>query len=241
MQEPKPKILILDIETKPAKAYVWRMYKENVNKERLIEPGDILCVGMKWLGEKEVECPSVWEHGSEWMAQIVHERLNEADAVITFNGDKFDLPKLTTLFIKHGLGLPAPITSIDLYKTVRYKMGLDFNSLNFVADFLGVGQKVNHAGFRMWKGVMDGEAKYEQMMERYCKGDIRLTERVYKKLRPYILNHPHLGFVGKTACGACGSHSTQSRGYRRTKAFRIQRIQCTNCGSWQDGKRQKVN
>jgi DNA polymerase elongation subunit (family B) len=236
----KPRILVLDIETRPALGYTFQMYKTNIAQGQLVEPTSTLCVGMKWLGEKEVECPNVWEHGSEGMARIVHERLSEADAVVTYNGDKFDLPKLTDLFIKHDLGLPPPLTSIDLYKTVRNKMGLDFNSLQHVAAYLEVGSKVKHEGFALWRKCVEGDVKAQARMIRYCKGDIRLTERVYKRLRSYIVNHPHLGFVGKTACGACGSHATQSRGYRRTKSFKIQRIQCTECGSWQDGKRQKV-
>ncbi len=236
----KPKVLILDIETRPALAYVWRMWKQNVAPVQLVQPTDILCVGMKWLGEKETVVMSVWQHGSEGMAREVHSWLQEADAVITYNGDKFDLPKLTTLFIKHDLKLPGPVTSIDLFKTVKYKMGLDFNSLQHVSKFLGVGQKVKHEGFELWLKVLEGDPSAQKRMERYCRGDIRLTERVYRRLRPYIVNHPHLGLIGRTACGACGSEHTQSRGVRRTKSFLIQRIQCQTCGSWQDGSRKKV-
>lgn len=236
----KPKILVLDIETRPALSYHFQMWKVNIQPVQNVEPGSIICVGMKWMGQPEVELFSVWEHGHKAMTEAVHARLSEADAVVTYNGDKFDLPKLTTAFIEHSLGLPPPLTSIDLYKTVKYKMGLDFNRLAYVAEFLGVGSKVKHEGFPLWKKVMDGDERAQAKMARYCKGDIRLTERVYKKLRPYIINHPHLGMVGRTACGACGSGHTQSRGVRRTRSFLIQRIQCQTCGSWQDGKRQKV-
>lgn len=236
-----PRILILDLETRPALAHVWRMFKENISPIQLVEPGSIICVGMKWLGDREVELYSVWEHGHEEMTKKVHERLSEADAVITYNGDKFDLPKLTTTFIQHDLKLPPPLTSIDLYKTVKSKLGLDFNRLEFVAEFLKVGRKVPHEGFRLWKQVMDGDERAQKKMSDYCKGDVRLTERVYKKLRAYITNHPHLGLVGRTACGVCGSDHTQSRGYRRTKSFLIQRIQCQTCGAWQEGSRKKVN
>ena len=39
----------------------------------------------------------------------------------------------------------------------------------------------------------------------------------------------------------CGSNRMQSRGHRRTKTFKIQRLQCRDCGSWQSGKRTKVS
>jgi hypothetical protein len=236
----QPKILILDLETKPATAYVWRLFKENVGLEQLEDPGGVICVGLKWLGERETFFFSEWEHGHRGMSLGVHSMLSEADAVVTYNGDKFDLPKLTSCFLQHDLKLPPPLTSIDLYKTVRNKLGLISNRLQFVAEFLGVGQKVKHEGFSLWKKVMAGDPAAQRKMQRYCLGDVRLTERVYKKLRPYIINHPHLGLVGRTGCGACGSDHTQSRGYRRTKSFLIQRIQCQTCGSWQDGARKKV-
>ncbi len=236
----KPKILILDIETRPALSYHWRMWKENIAPIQNVESGDIICVGMKWMDDPATKLFSTWEHGHEAMMRAVHAYMTEADAVVTYNGEKFDLPKITTAFIKHGLKLPPPLTSFDLYKTVKAKLGYDFNRLEYVAEQLGVGSKVPHEGFRLWKKVMAGDAKAQARMERYCKGDVRLTERVYKKLRPYIVNHPHLGFVGRTDCGACGSPHTHSRGVRRTKSFLIQRIQCQTCGSWQDGKRTSV-
>jgi transposase-like protein len=91
----------------------------------------------------------------------------------------------------------------------------------------------------LWTKVLDGDVKAMARMEKYCRGDTNLTEKLYIKLRPYILNHPHMGLV-KSECGACGSNATQSRGYRRTKMFKIQRLQCQSCGSWFDGTRSKV-
>ena len=166
--------------------------------------------------------------------------ISEADGVVTFNGDKFDLPKLNGEFLLLGLAPPPPVTSIDVYKTVRNKLGLVSNKLAFVGPFLSVGAKVKHEGFSLWSKVNDGDPKAQARMERYCKQDVRLLEKVYKKIRPYITNHPHLAETGSTACGACGSFKTQKRGFRRTKAFHIQRIQCTNCGAWQDGSRKKA-
>jgi ribonuclease D len=76
-------------------------------------------------------------------------------------------------------------------------------------------------------------------MGKYCKQDVKLLEKLYLKVRPFIKNHPHLGKAAHE-CGACNSNHVQSRGYRRTKYFRIQRLQCQACGQWQDGKREKI-
>jgi hypothetical protein len=235
----KPKILVLDIETKPAIAYVWRMFDENISLDQLIEPGDIICVGYQFLEDKTTSFVSEWGDGYEGMLKAIHAAISEADAVVTFNGNRFDLPKLQGAFLKIGLPPVPPITSIDLYKTVK-KLGYQSNKLGFVGPFLELGRKIKHEGFELWAKVMDGNVPAQRRMERYCRGDVRLTARLYLKLRPYITNHPHMALTKGHECGACGSKHLQSRGFRRTKSFKIQRLQCQGCGSWQDGVRSKV-
>lgn len=240
MIKSKPRVLVIDIETRPTKAYVWRLFKENVALDQIIEPGGMSCFGAKWVGQRDVMFFSDWNDGHEAMLHAAHALISEADAVVTYNGDKFDLPKITGEFLVAGLAPPPPVTSIDLYKTVRYKLGFLNNRLAFVGPLLDLGRKLKHEGFSLWSKVEDGDERAQKRMERYCKQDVRLTERLYKKIRPYIRNHPYLAETGSQACGACGSFHVQSRGYRRTKSFRIQRIHCQTCGAWQDGKRQKV-
>lgn len=235
----KPRILFLDIETKPAQAYVWRLFDENVSLEQLIEPGGVICFGAKWLGDKEMHFYSDWEHGHENMVAAAKKLLDEADAVVTYNGDRFDIPKLRGEFASMGLLAPAPITSIDVYKSVK-KLGLTSSKLAFVGPFFKIGKKIKHAGFSLWVGVMNGNEQDQRRMRRYCIQDVRLLERVYTRLKPFIHNHPHMGDVKSDACGACGSSKVHNRGFRRTKAYRIQRRQCQACGSWSDGKRTKV-
>lgn len=235
----KPKILVLDIETKPAQAYVWKMWDVNISPEMLISPGGTLCVGAKWFGEKTRFFFADWIQGHKGMLEGIHKLLEEADAVVTYNGDKFDLPKLNGEFILNGLPPVAPVTSIDLIKTVR-KFGFDMNRLGFVGPLLGLGDKIKHEGFSLWAKVLAEDPKAQVRMMRYCIQDIVLTEALYKKVRPFIRNHPHLGLTKSKACGSCGSHHVHSRGFRRTKAFKIQRLQCQDCGSWSDGTRHKV-
>lgn len=234
-----PRILVLDIETKPALAYTWRFFDVTIGLEQVVDHGGILCVGAKWIGEKTAMFASEWEHGHEGMLKRVHKWLQEADAVVTYNGDSFDLAKLNGEFLLYRLPPVGPTTSIDLYKTVR-KMGFTSKKLDFIGPALAIGKKVKHEGFSLWRKVLDGDDKAQLRMTRYCLQDVSLTEKLYKTIRPYIKNHPHLGTTKGTACGACGGHRLHSRGYRRTKAFRIQRLQCQSCGAWSDGSRTKM-
>lgn len=239
MMTPRSKILLLDIETMPGDAYVWSLWGENIPLDRLKKPSRIICWAAQWLGEKEVMFSAEWTTDPQNMFAEVHMLLSEADAVITYNGDKFDLPKLMGEFAKRGLGSPGPITSIDLYKTGR-KLGYISNKLEHLSEQLGVGSKVKHEGFRMWRRVDEGDPKAQRKMERYNKQDTRLLGRVYKKLIPFIKNHPYLGMGKSDACPACQSSRIQRRGVRRTKSFIIERIHCQACGAWSDGVRSKV-
>lgn len=234
-----PRILFLDIEWKPAQAFVWQLYDVNVAVNQLIEHGGLLCVAAKWMGERKCHFFSEWGDGFEGMAQGIHALLDEADAVITYNGDKYDLPKLQGAFLLAGLMPPAPVTSIDLYKAVK-KLGFLSNKLAFIGPLLTGEDKVKHEGMDLWVKVLKGDAKAQKRMEKYCVQDTRMLEPLYIKVRPYITTHPHLGVTSRYSCGACGSSRIQSRGVRRTKASYIQRLHCQACGSWQEGKRVKA-
>lgn len=231
------KILLLDIEWKPTKAYVWQPWQENITPEKIIEHGGLLCVGLKWLGDKNVIIFSEWEHGHEEMVRLTHAMLSEAEMVVTYNGDKYDLKKLEGEFLLAGLPPPPTPTSIDVLKAVK-KFGFFMNRLAFVGPFLKIGGKMEHEGMALWTKVDKGDEKAQKRMAKYCAQDVILLEKLYKKIRPYIRNHPRTSKTTGLSCGACGSTKVQSRGPRYTKMFKIQRLQCQDCGSWSDGKRE---
>lgn len=235
-----PKILTLDIETKPGVAYVWRLFKENIPNDRIIAPHGILCVGTKWMGSKKVNMYSDWKHGQRGMLERVLEELMEADAIITYNGDKFDMQHLMSAFIQHDLPPPPPVTHIDLFKFVRNKTKFMSKKLDYVAQELGIGKKVKHDGFTLWVEVMAGKKSAQKKMEEYCAQDVILTEQVYDRLKGYLPNHPSLGFAVPEACPTCGSKKTQRRGRYFTRIYQWQRHQCTDCGSWFKTTQQKI-
>lgn len=233
----QPRILFLDIETRPAVAYVWGLFDVNVALNQLVDAGGVLCFGAKFAGERKMHFYSDWEHGHAGMIEAAHRLFTEADAIVTYNGDRFDLPKLQGEFLMAGLPPPPPPTSIDVYKAVK-KLGLLSNKLAFVGPLVTGEGKLKHEGMELWTKALAGDPSALRKMQRYCSQDVRLLERVYDRVKPYIATHPHLGATARDACGACGSRNTQSRGFRRTKASRIARIQCQDCGSWQTGKRE---
>jgi len=232
------KILYIDIEWEPATAYVWRMWDENISPDQLIDEGGMLCFCAKWSDQREYMFFSKWEHGREGMARAALDLLTEAEIVVTYNGDKYDLPKITGEILLAGLDPPPNPASVDLLKTVK-KFGFVMNRLAYIGPLLVEAKKVKHEGFRLWRDVMDGKASAEKKMKRYCIQDVRLLVKLYDRIKPYIKNHPHAtGTSGK--CANCGSDKLHRRGYRHTRCFRIQRVQCQNCGSWGETTRRKI-
>ena len=233
------KILVLDIETAPHKVFTWGLYDVNISPDQIIEPGNILCVCAHWVGSNEYQFFSRWDDGEEKMLNNIHELLSEADAVVGYNHGKFDLPRLQGEFVLAGLKPPPPQTQIDLLKIVK-GLGYAMNKLQFIAPLLGVGKKMKHEGFSLWRSVLDGDSKAQDRMKKYCIQDVKITAKLYNRLKPFIKDHPHLG-DNKGECGNCGSNHLHHRGYRRTKMYKTERLQCQKCGSWSSGKRTKVN
>jgi uncharacterized protein YprB with RNaseH-like and TPR domain len=236
----QPRILFLDIETRPIVAEVWSLRDiSHIGLNQVREFGGTICVGAKWGGKKKVELFSDWEHGHRGMLQAIHGLMSEADAVCGYNSDRFDIKKLKGEFVKNAFPPPKPITSIDVFKVVRREFSFDSHKLDHVADLLGVGRKVQHEGHGLWMKVGRGDEKAQRMMERYCKQDVRLLERVYDKLLPWMTTHPKLR-IDRGTCHKCGSPNLTSQGWKPAVQSRVQSLKCSDCGGWQQGRREKI-
>lgn len=231
-----PKILGLDIETLAAKYWVWNPYKkENLPISMMIEPSRMIMWGAKWFGKSKVYQADERD-GTEEMFSRLHGLMSEADMVVSYNGDRFDIPWIEGGVAQYGLPPLPPITSLDLFKTVR-RLRYQSSKLAYVAPLLGIGEKIKNAGWELWDGVAKGDQKSWQEMRRYNAGDVRLLEAGYVRLRPYIRNHPRLypKTKGIISCGVCGgTHLQFGRGTYSTQAGMQERFLCLNpeCGKW---------
>jgi len=232
------KILHTDIETYPNKAYVWGLWKQNIAINQIVEAGYTACWAAKWHGSDEIFFDAEWRNKN--FIKEIHTLLDEADVVVHYNGKKFDIPMLNREFITHDLPPPAPYKEIDLLQVAR-KFRFPSKKLDYVAQELNIGQKVQHAGMPLWTGCMAGDKDSQKIMEVYNLEDVELLERLYEKLLPWITQHPNHGLFtdgSDHVCPNCGSHNIVKRGYRDTRVGRYQRYRCNGCGAWSsDGKR----
>jgi uncharacterized protein len=230
---------VVDIETSPHILYGFGLFNQNFGISQIEEPTRMLCFAAQWTDEKQVIFYSEYHNSHEEMVQAAWDLLNEADAVITYNGNSFDIPHLNREFLLAGLTPPAPYASIDLYRTVRKQFKNASNKLDWVAQQLGVGSKVRHSGFQLWLDCLKGDPKAWEDMKRYNIGDIKITLAVYKKILPWIVAHPSVPmFEGhREGCPNCGSMKAAKEGYSYTASSKFQRFRCTNpkCGKWYRG------
>jgi hypothetical protein len=232
------KILVLDIETTPNLAYVWRFFKENVGAKQVLEHTEIMSYAYKWLGEDEVFYYDTQFTSEKNILPPLMEALDAADLVIAHNGNKFDLPTIQGRALVAGLKPPSPYKTVDTLLVARYEFNFPSNSLEYLSTILGVDQKDSHKnfpGFELWAECMKGNPAAWEEMRIYNIQDVISLEQIYLKMRPWMRRHPNVGVFedleGPT-CPKCGSSHIHFRGYAHTNVGRYHRFQCNDCGGW---------
>lgn len=234
------KILLIDIETKPNLGYIWSLWNQNVSLAQLVEAKDTICFAYEWLeSPRSKGFHSVWsEGGKPAMVKAAWDLLDEADAVIHYNGSRFDMPHLNALFFESQLGPPSPYKNIDLLATVRKKFGpgVPSKKLAYITQWAGLTTKTDTGGFGLWIGVMKDDPKAQKKMERYCRNDVRIMRPLYYRLLPWLDGHPNRNLYDPKAegCPRCpaGPDALTRQGFRATMTGMYQRYQCSKCGAY---------
>ena len=213
---------------------MWGLWNQNVAINQIVEPGYTLCWAAKWHGKRGIMFDSVHESTPRQMIKKVHGLLDEADVVCHYNGTKFDIPMLNGEFLLQGFDPPSRFKELDLLKTTRGRFRFPSNKLDYVVQQLGLGTKTKHMGMEMWKDCMDGCPKAWAVMKRYNIQDVRLLEKYYLKLLPWIKNHPNWGVYldeKRPTCRNCGSKKVIMKGTETTDTMIYKRYKCNNCGA----------
>lgn len=235
----RPKILSLDIETAPMKAYVWGVYDQVVDYRQVFSYSYMLCWSAKWYGDKKIMSDALPFHdlykkeptNDKLICESVRALMEEADFVIAHNGDNFDIKKLNMFFLKNGLGPVNHFRTIDTKKISKSVFGFPSNKLDALTRELGIGNKLQHEGFSLWPKCMAGDKKAWKTMVEYNKKDVKLVEEYYSLIKPFIKNHPDMRvFSGKDTCPSCMSKDYRRMGFRYLNSGKFERLICNNCG-----------
>jgi hypothetical protein len=234
-----PRILFWDLENSPALGWFWgSTYQTNIIKVH--QPSRVMSFAAKWRGGKKIEFYSDFHDGHDAMVARAYELLDEADAVVSYNGARHDTPHMNTEFIRTVGSLPSPYKEIDLYRVTRGKLKFQQNRLDYVTQELGIGHKVEHEGFPLWLKCMDGDEKAWARFRLYNIQDVRLTERYYDWLLPIIPGsmHPNMAVGLDGVCPRCEKEGTlRPRGMAPTTTATYPRFRCSSCGGWSQGKK----
>lgn len=241
-------IYTFDIETAPHTGYFWGLWKQNIGPGQIKEPTHMLTWAAKKLGKRRMYYGDIFQ--DDYIERLWH-ILDAADAVVTYNGTKFDVPHVNREFAERGLGPPSPFAQIDLLQTVRKEFQFPSNRLDYVAPRLAGEQwrKLETGGFELWPAFMEGDRAARKTMRKYNKQDVAMTEAVYLALRPWIKNHPWVGAIPAGYiddadeaydCPACGSARVERLRPRRTRCYAIRVVRCIDCLTTYDGKRKKL-
>lgn len=230
--EPKVRILALDIETAPNLAYVWGLWDQNVGLNQLVESTEMLCFGARWLGTDEVIFRSVHHHGKEAMLAELWRLLDEADALMGWNSKGFDSKHIKREFLEAGMPPCSPFAELDLMQKVKANFRFPSNKLDYVSQRLGVGAKVKHSGFDLWLKCMAGDEEAWKQMKTYQIQDVDLLIDLYDKLLPWISGHPNAALIldHNSGCVSCASYNVKENGVHYTPTGSYPRYVCGDCG-----------
>lgn len=232
------KILMWDIELSPMKVYTWDLYPSFISTDKIIDTQRIICFGYRWYGEKTAHVVDE-RIGHPAMIQQLHDVLNEADFLVSWNGQRFDTRHANREFLQLGLTPPSPHKEIDLMRVAKARFKFASNKLDHVVQELGIGAKADTGGFQLWRDILEGDeatrAKAWKIMTKYQKQDVDLLVDAYEYLRPWIkMPHPVTDAAG-LVCRNCGGTHFQRRGVAKTLNGSYPRYQCQGCGAWLRG------
>jgi uncharacterized protein YprB with RNaseH-like and TPR domain/predicted RNA-binding Zn-ribbon protein involved in translation (DUF1610 family) len=228
VQVAKPRILFFDIETSNLRANI----------------GRVLCCGIAFDDEK-TKVLSLTDHmeqfkkdptNDRYLLQDIYKEFLKADIVSGWYSRRFDLKFLNTRCLAHNMA-PLPVVShLDLWESCRGAFALTSNRLQTFQEFTHLNDSKTRLDFEVWTRAQAGHIPSLRYVEKHCYQDIEVLRQAYKKMLPFIKQHPTmkttLNDKEHTACENCGSKNVHRRGRYITIERHYYRYQCQKCGHW---------
>jgi hypothetical protein len=184
-----PKVLYLDIETALMKVYVYDLYVPNkrINKEMIAQNSFVITWSAAWLNPDNtirsqmsgtVTTAEAKKQNDKRIITDIHALMDEADYVVTHNGNRFDVKVLNWRFLLYRLPFPE-YKKIDTFalsnQTRPPSRGLEPLSLA-----LG-GEAKKGLDRAEWIEIVEtGNPKLLAKARRYCRGDVKEGVGVYR-------------------------------------------------------------
>lgn len=232
-----PKVLIFDIETSPLEVRTWGIYDQNVAVNQIVKDWNVIAWAAKWLNDKKVHYKDNRSaknvRDDKKLLKPLWKLLDEADVVVTQNGDAFDIKKVNARFIINGFTPPSSFQKIDTKKLAQKAFAFTSNSLAYTSKALNLKhQKLDHKNYpgqELWDECLAGNKKAWNEMKKYNIQDVLATEDKYKRLAPWGQPVNFSLYNDRPTC-SCGSTRFRNRGFQYNKTTVYRRFQCKECG-----------
>ena len=210
----KPRMLFYDIETLPNISAHFGSWNENLPYKQRIQESCLLSHSWCW-GDGEIHGSVLTpteaiNHDDERLVLELWSLLDNADIVVGHNICRYDNKKANAYFIKYGLPPVSPFKSIDTLSIAKRKFKFEFNSLAYLAKYLGVTDKIENDGMPLWIDCHLGKQEALNTMLRYNFGDVKTQREVYNILKSYDNNGVNMSLYDSAEClkcVSCGSHN----------------------------------
>lgn len=183
-----PKVLLLDIETKPKKFWAWGVWQQNLHQNMMIEDGAILSWSAKWINDDKIMYKD--QRGNEKnlmddkeLLKPLAKLMSEADIIIWQNGDSFDCGEINNRIAEHNLPIPDEYKTIDTRKLAKKYLRIPWYSLSYMTErFNKRYKKQSHKdfpGFNLWDECIKGNRKAWNSMKKYNEFDVLSMEELF--------------------------------------------------------------
>ena len=235
----KQKILFLDIETAPLRAFVWSRWKQNVGLSQTISEWFMISWSAKWVNDDYVysDVLSPREAVGEDDKRICNSLwyiLNEADTVVTHNGISFDHKKINTRFLLNDLMPTKPFRIIDTLRVIKDNFAFSSNKLDNLLIQFNLPRKLP-TNFELWSDCLAGSLEALTEMDTYNRNDVVTLEKAFDRLKPWIKNFPNYVLYNELSdamvCPTCGNAHLSDIGYFTTGVSKYKMYRCDDCKS----------
>lgn len=117
--------------------------------------------------------------------EAIRSHLEKYDVVVAHNGLKFDLPFIRTRIAKWRLDPLKELKIVDPVQLARNKLRMSFNSLDRLAEFLGVNSKTDVSGDLWVRAALDGDRRAMTYITTHCVQDVLTLDRIVDAVKNY--------------------------------------------------------
>ena len=243
------KVLVIDIETKPAVVETYQLFNVSPGHRSVILPGSIACFSALWLNDPKTTFFLSEFDGRERMLGALWQALDTADIVVSYNGRRFDIPRITGELAENGYYPPSPFLHLDLMVEAA-KIKAESRALDYVSRRMGTQRKLEGAGAGGWRaawGITQDTPADERIsrmiyperwpqtessraalaeLRSYNRTDVLSTMELMLAMLPYTRQQ-----LSRTGCRRCGNHGYEMTGkVDRTPQMTYRLVRCSTCG-----------